>query len=134
MPKPPSGPVEASTSLRAAQGKFLRDVPADGEAQQVDATEVQRVEEGEGPGRHRGDRTRGVAGRAAHARVVEQDDLALGCDRVDQRRIPVVEVPAEMLKEHQGRGAGRPVAEPAVGEGRPFGLHREVRGGELPQR
>jgi hypothetical protein len=47
------------------------------------------------------DRIRGPAGRSADADVVERDDASLRGERVDKGRIPVVEVPAEVLQQDE---------------------------------
>jgi hypothetical protein len=56
-------------------------------------------------------------------RVVGQDDLALGGERIGERRIPVVQVAAEVLQHHE-RQLGR-AAEPAVGELNARGLDEQ---------
>ena len=48
-----------------------------------------------------GDRAARLACRGANAGIVDQDDLALGSQSVGERRIPVVEVAAEMLQHHE---------------------------------
>ena len=48
---------------------------------------------------------RGGAGGAADSGVVERHDPPGGGQRVDQRRIPVVEIPAEVLQQDQRRRA-----------------------------
>jgi hypothetical protein len=47
------------------------------------------------------DGVRGGAGGAAHPGTVERDDPPRRGQRVDQRRIPVVQVPAEVLEQDQ---------------------------------
>jgi len=42
----------------------------------------------------------GAPGRGADARIVDQDHLPSRGERIDQRRVPVVEVAAEM-SQHQ---------------------------------
>jgi hypothetical protein len=44
------------------------------------------------------------ARRSAHPGVVERHDSPVARQRVDQLGIPVVEVPAEVLVEHERRG------------------------------
>jgi hypothetical protein len=55
-----------------------------------------------------------VPGREAHAGVVEKHDLATPGQRVHQQGIPVVEIAAEVLKEHQRRHLGAGVPESAI--------------------
>ena len=55
-----------------------------------------------------------LAGGGTDAGVVDQDDLALRSERIGQRRIPVVQVAAEVLEHHE-RQLGR-APEAAVGE------------------
>jgi hypothetical protein len=59
---------------------------------------------------HPRDRVRGRAGRAADANVVERDDAAPGGEIVDQRRIPVVEIAAEVLQQDERNVAGSELA------------------------
>ena len=47
-----------------------------------------------------------LAARGADAGVVDQDDLALGCERIGECGIPVVQVAAEVLQHHE-RQLGR---------------------------
>ena len=47
------------------------------------------------------DRARRPAGRGADADVVERDHASIGGERVDERRVPVVEVAAEVLQQDQ---------------------------------
>src|SRR5208282_6235620 len=92
------------------QGDLLRDETADGEAEQVNLAQVQGLDERNGLVRHL---LRGVCcfpGGAADPRVIEGDDTAVRGQRVDQRGVPVVEIPAEVLQQDQRY----PVAGPGV--------------------
>src|SRR4029453_6632261 len=51
--------------------------------------------------RHPGFRGGPLSGPPRYARVVEQDDFSLRCERIGHRRIPVVECSREMLEKHQ---------------------------------
>ena len=124
MPGAPFGPVAARISRRTSAGRtqrdLLRDEPADREPEEVDLVEAERGDERDHvPGRVRDGRSE-LAARGADARVVDQDDLALGCERVGERWIPVVQVAAEVLQHHE-RQVGR-APEAAVGELHACGL------------
>ena len=60
-----------------------------------------RGEERDGVARHLLDGVRGGAGGAADSGVVERHDPPGRRQRVDQRRVPVVEIPAEVLEQDQ---------------------------------
>ena len=118
MPGAPLGPVAARTSRRTRVGRtsaisWATNPPIE-KPEQVDSVESERVDEREHLPRHRGDRAARLTGRGADARVVDQDDLAVGGERVDQGGVPVVEVAAEVLQQDE-RQPGRP-PETAVGE------------------
>ena len=85
----------------ADQRDLLRDEAAEREAEQVDPLEVQCVEEGDRVVRHRLDGARRPAGRGADADVVEGNHASIRGERVDQRRVPVVEVAAEVLQQDE---------------------------------
>ena len=68
-------------------------------------SKLQGVEERDGIVRHVLDGVRGGPAGAAHPGVVEGDDPARRGERVDQGGIPVVEVAAEVLEQHQGRSS-----------------------------
>ena len=53
------------------------------------------------------------------------------CEAVDQRRVPAVEVPPEVLEHHQRRRTRLRIAEAAVGERHVSDLDREVLGRQL---
>ena len=105
---------ETPDERRPHEGDLLGDEPADREAEQIDSVEAERVDERDHPPRRLRDGAARLPGRGPDARVVDQDDLALGGERVGQRRIPVVQVAAEVLQQHE-RQPGRP-PEAAVGE------------------
>jgi len=50
---------------------------------------------------HRLDRARRPTGRGADADVVERDHAPIRSERVDERRVPVVEVTAEVLQQDE---------------------------------
>jgi hypothetical protein len=116
---PASGPVpgqdQPAYQVRAQQDGFLGDEPAEGEPEQVDFGEAQGVDEGENVAGQSLDAVRDGAGRAADSAVVGEDDFAPGRDVVDEGRVPVVEVAAEVLEEYDGNRAL--AAETAVGVG-----------------
>ena len=51
---------------------------------------------------------RGLPGRRTDARVVDEDDLALGRQGVGQGRVPVVQVAAKVLEHESGTSEGDP--------------------------
>jgi hypothetical protein len=86
---------------RPGQRDLLRDEAADGEPQQVNLAEVHCGEERDGVAGHLLDGARRCAAGAADSGVVDGDDPPGQGQRVDQRGIPVVEVPAEVLEQDQ---------------------------------
>src|SRR6202040_1607330 len=63
--------------------------------------------------------------------IVDENDLSILGEAVDERRVPVVEVPPEVLEHHQRRGGRLLVAEAAVDERYVSDLEREVLGRQL---
>ena len=102
---------QATDHRRPDQRDLLGDEAADREAEEVDRAELEGLEERDGIARHLRDRARRRARRSAHPGVVERHDSPVARQRVDQRGIPVVEVPAEVLEEHERR---RPFADLAI--------------------
>jgi hypothetical protein len=100
-----SGEDEAPHQRRTDQRHILRREAADREPEQVDLGEAERLGEGDHPPGGVGDRGAELAARRTDAGIVDDDHLALGGQRIAQRRIPVVEVAAEVLKHHQRRRA-----------------------------
>jgi hypothetical protein len=109
MSSAPCGADEASTSLRTAAGRrqrdLLRDEAAYRESEQIGLTDAHRVEEGNGVPRHPRDRCGRPPGGGADSGIVERDDTPGRRQSVDQRWVPVVEVPSEVLKQNHWRGA-----------------------------
>jgi hypothetical protein len=105
---------EAPDERRPHERDLLRDEPADGEPEQVDAVEAERGDERDHLACRLGDRAARLAGRGPDAGVVDEDHLAVLSQCVGQRRIPVIEVPAEVL-QHDKWQLGRS-SETAVGE------------------
>ena len=102
---------DAPQQVGADECDLLGDEAADGEAEQVDASEAHRLEEVDGTVSHGLDGVRRRAGRGGDADVVERNDASIRGERVDERGIPVVEVPAEVLQQNERDVA---VAEVAV--------------------
>ena len=103
---------DASEQVGADERDLLRNEAADREAEQVDLLELHRLDEGDRVVGHRLDRVRRRACRGADAGVVERDHAPFRGERVDQGRVPVVEVAAEVLQQDEGH---LPVTEVAVG-------------------
>ena len=112
MPAAPCGAADARTSRRhgrPGQRDLLGDEAADREAEQVDLVEVHRGEEREGVAGHLLDGVGVVPVEPPTPALSNGDDPPVARQRVDQRGIPVVEVPAEMLekdKRHATLAAG----------------------------
>jgi hypothetical protein len=87
------------------QRSLLRNEAADGEAEEAHLAELHGGDERDGVARHLLDGVRGSAGGAADSGVVERHDPPRQGQRADQRGIPVVQVPAEMLEKDQRRPA-----------------------------
>jgi hypothetical protein len=104
---------EAANEPRPDERQLLRHEPAEREPEHVHLPQLECLEEPQRVVRHRGHGARGPTGRSADPGVVEQDHLARGSKGVDERGVPVVEVAAEVLQQHERRGAGR-VAEPPI--------------------
>jgi hypothetical protein len=78
-----------------------RDEAADREAEQVDPLKVHRLDEGDRIVGHCFDRAGRRAGRCRHPGVIERDDPSSRGERVDKRRVPVVEAAAEVLQQDE---------------------------------
>ena len=81
---------------------LLRHETANREAEDFDAVERKCVDKRECPTCHLCDSARGNAGRAPDANVVERQDPSFFAQSVDQRRVPVVQVPPEVLEKKEG--------------------------------
>ena len=79
-----AGENEPAHEFAVAEREGLRDIAADGEAEDVDAGQTQRADECSGVVRLRFHGVRGLAGGACDAGVVEQDDRT-GCRRPVRR-------------------------------------------------
>ncbi len=93
----------------------LGDHAAEGEGEDVDLVEAERADEGVGVVGHRLDAVGNLAGGGADAAVVERDDVVLLGDRVDDARVPVVQVRREVDEEDHGDPALRPELTIGVG-------------------
>jgi hypothetical protein len=99
------GEDEPAHQRRPGERHFLGDEAADRKAEQVDLVEAQRGHEVDRVTAHLGEGARCRTRRAPDADVVEGDDPVASGERVDQGRVPVVEVPAEVLQQHERNGA-----------------------------
>ena len=95
---------------RPGQRDLLGDEAADGEPEQVNLAEIHGLDEGDGVVCHLLHGARGGTGGAPDSGIVEGDDAAAGGQRVDQGRIPVVEIPAEVHEQDQRHAAATGVA------------------------
>src|ERR1700722_7228694 len=105
---------ETADQLGTAERKGLRDVSADGEAQQIDLCKSEGADEIGGVVGHGIDRVRGLSGRRGDPRIVEQDDGPMFRKAVGDRGIPVIHSTTKMLHENERHAAG--LAESAIGE------------------
>jgi hypothetical protein len=85
---------------------LLRHEAADREAQHVDLSESECLDECGGAASHLFDRGRNLAGAARDAGVVEQNDVPLSCETIGHRRIPMVHRAGEVLVENERDAAG----------------------------
>ena len=83
-------------------------------AQQIDAAELQRVEERDSVACHLGHGARHFPRGEADTGVVEQDHLALGRDLVNEQRVPVLQIAAKVLEEDDRWPALSDLAEASV--------------------
>ena len=109
------------------QRDLLGDAAADGEPEQVHLAQLQGGDERDGFPRHLSHGARCRSRGAADARVVEGDDPPACCQGVNQRRIPAVEVAAEVLEQDQRQGAVGLATALAAG-GVPHAVHVFARG------
>jgi len=106
---------ETADLMRAHQRDLLGDEASHGKPVQVVGAQAQGIGERDRVHRHLGHGAWDPVRGAAHPGVVQQDHLALLGDNVDQDRVPVVDVAAIVLEEHQGQGRGAGVAVAPVG-------------------
>jgi hypothetical protein len=99
----------------------LGDHAAQGEAQQVDRAQPERLHKRDRVAGHGLDAVGGGAAGAADAPEVDQDDAPLGGEAVGHGGVPVVEDGGEVVQEHHRDTCGR--AHLAVGERGPLNLH-----------
>jgi hypothetical protein len=93
---------DAPKDIGANECDLLRDEAADREAEEIYPPEAHRVDKGD---RTTGHRLNGVRSRFAggtEADVVKQHDTLIRGQRVDERGIPVIEVPTEVLQQDVG--------------------------------
>jgi hypothetical protein len=127
-----AGQDDPAGLVRADQGDFLGDEPAEREAEQVIPPEPESVCERDGVQCHRLHGARRGSGGGGDASVVQEDDFSLPGNRVDHERIPVVEVGPEVHEEHERQRGGLGVPKAPVGIGDPVrGLDPQVRRGGL---
>src|SRR3954470_16385024 len=101
------------------------------ESEEVDPLQVERIDEGDRIPGHVGDVLRNGACGAGSPAVVDQDALAVPGQAVDEQRVPVVEVAAEVLQHHQRQRIRLGFAEAAIGERTLAYLYRKVLGRQL---
>src|SRR6185295_13819004 len=87
----------------------------EGETEDVALRQTEPVEKRHDVRGHSGYRLRHCAGRAPDSRVIEEDDLPSGRERIAHGGIPVVERPREVLQAEQRQP--RALAEATVGVG-----------------
>jgi hypothetical protein len=114
-PRTGAGEDELSHQVGVLQDEVLGDHPAHGEGEDVDPVEAECADEGVGVVGHRLNAVGNLASRCADAAVVERDDVMVLGDRVEDARIPVVQVRGQVDEEDHRDPARRP--ELAVGVG-----------------
>jgi hypothetical protein len=106
------GEHDAPQQVGADERDLLRDEAADREAEQIHPLEVHRLDERDRVVGHGFGGVRRRAGRGPDADVVERDHPSLRGEGVDEGGVPVVEVAAEVLQQHERHVA---LTEVAVG-------------------
>jgi hypothetical protein len=114
VPRRRGGEDEPANDRRPHQRDLLGNEAADGETEQVGVVKLHGGEERDRVAGHLLDGVRGGSGGTADSGVVEGHDPPGRRQRVDQRRIPVVQVPAEVLEQDQ-RHRALPAAGVTVG-------------------
>ena len=104
--RPGAGQYQPADQRGPGEGHVLGDEAPKGEAKQVRPGQADRIGEGDNLPCGLGNRVRGHAGGRADAGVVDEDDLALGRQGIDERRVLVVEVAAKVLQHQQRHVAG----------------------------
>jgi hypothetical protein len=104
--------------------------PTQREAEKVDLREAEGLDEGNRVARHVGDARRGLAARAAHAAIVEDNDVALAGDAVEKPGVPVVEHGRQVVQEDHRHAAA--LAELTIDQ--PGVLHLDAVGGGVLER
>jgi hypothetical protein len=97
-----------------------------GESEQIDLPQWECVNEAEHVAGHVADVVGNDTRRGAYATVGEEDYLAVLSEAVDQHRIPVIEVAADVLQADQRRRFRLGVAEPPIGKRRSLDCDRAV--------
>jgi hypothetical protein len=108
------GPVAASTSRRTSVGRTsaiscATNPPIENPSRSI-RSRPSGADERDHLARRLRDRAARLPRRGPDAGIVDQDHLALGGERIGQRGVPVVEVAAEVLQQHQRHPGGAPKA------------------------
>jgi hypothetical protein len=93
---------EPANQPRPDERNLLRDKAAEREVQQVHLLELEPLYEAHGIAGHVVDVVGNDAGGAAHATVVEQDDLAAGSERIDQGGSQLSRFPRKCWRQTSG--------------------------------
>src|SRR5882672_6163804 len=99
------------------KGKLLRDHPAEGKSNDVEAVQVKRVAETDEVLRHRCDGRRSSTSRTADTGIVKDDDVAVRCKAVRDLWVPIVHVCREVIEEQERRRSAlskAPVRDPDI--------------------
>jgi hypothetical protein len=83
--------------VRPDESDLLGNEAADREPEDIDASDVQPCNEGKRIASHLLDRARSCSSCGTHTHVVERNDAPLPRQRVDEWRVPVLQVPAKVL-------------------------------------
>src|SRR5713101_2036317 len=112
---------ELANQVRTVECDLLRDHSPDREAEKIDLRQSDTIDERFRVLRHACKGRRHFAGRTCDSRIIEEDDLTLLGKPVQNRRIPVVEVPGEVLVKDKGQTAS--LAPAPIGEANAIGLN-----------
>src|SRR5580704_5573471 len=95
-----AGKNESVYQPRTMESDLLSNKAAHGEPEQIDLRQTKHINKVENVGGKPRGRLRSGTGRESNAAVVDKDHLPFAGDGIDERWIPVVEIPSEVLEEH----------------------------------
>ncbi len=134
LPRPavPRTRARRAAAGRGGSARSLARRSCRSRTEQVDSLQAHRLDEGDRLLGHLFDGVRSRAGRRADTVVVEGNHPSIRSERVDEGRIPVVEVPSEVLQqdERTSPSPGRGTRTRSLSRGDPsyrrLGVHRSI--------